>query len=171
MDAKRDIDYRDAFLPTMEGLSRAGALLVAADSQGRASGMTIGWGSIGIIWRLPVFTVLVRHSRNTLHLVEEAGDFTVNVLPPELDEALAYWGKVSGRDVDKWANSGLRPAPSRRVRSPIVEQGILHFECRVIYRGDMIPGNLQPDLVSKLYASGDYHRIYYGEILACYGAP
>ncbi|MGI5837204.1 MAG: flavin reductase family protein [Chloroflexota bacterium] len=169
MAAKVEIDYRDAFLPTMEALSKEGALLISIDKQGKASGMTIGWGSLGIIWRQPIFTVLVRHSRNTFNLVEDSGDFTVNILPPSLKEALGYWGRVSGRNEDKWAGSGLNPAPSRQVRSPIVEQGILHFECRVVHRHDMVPSNLARELDSKIYPSGDYHRIYHGQILACYG--
>lgn len=169
MATKRDIDYRDAFLPTMEALSRGGALLISTDDQGRASGMTIGWGNLGILWGRPVFTVLVRPSRNTYHLMESTGDFTVNLLPPDLNKALGYWGRVSGRDVDKWAKTGLTPAPSRQVRSPIVEQGVLHFECRVVHRHDLVPANLAPELASSFYASGNYHRVYHGQLLACYG--
>jgi len=169
MATKRDIDYKDAFLPTMEALSRGGALVVSTDEDGRPSGMTIGWGSIGNVWWRPIFTVLVRPSRNTYRLIEATGEFTVNVLPAELKDALAYWGKVSGRDEDKWAKTGLKPAPSRLVRAPIVEQGILHFECKVVHRHDMIPSNLAPELASTYYSQGDYHRIYHGQILACYG--
>lgn len=169
MATKKDVDYRDAFFPTMEALSRGGALLVSTDEQGKPSGMTIGWGTLGIVWWRPIFTVLVRPSRNTYRLIEASGEFTVNILPPELKSALGYWGKVSGRDEDKWAKTGLKPAPSRQVSSPIVEQGILHFECKVVHRHDMIPSNLAPELDSTYYAQGDYHRVYHGQILACYG--
>ncbi len=168
--AKTDIDYRDAFLPTMEAMARDGVLLVSTDSLRRPNGMTVSWGTIGQIWSRHVFVVLVRPSRNTYRLLENTGDFTINVLPSELASALDYWGKVSGRDHDKWARTGLRPAPSRMVRSPIVEQGILHFECRVVHRHDLVPTNLVPELISAYYPSDDFHRVYYGEIVACYGA-
>ncbi|MCL4370656.1 MAG: flavin reductase family protein [Chloroflexi bacterium] len=169
MTLKVNIDYRDAFLPTMEAMSRDGVLLVSTDSQRRPGGMTISWGTLGTIWGRHIFTVLVRPSRNSYRLIENTGDFTVNVLPSERASALDYWGKNSGRDVDKWAKTGLTPAPSRRVRSPIVEQGILHFECRIVHRHDLVPANLAPELIPAYYASGDHHRVYYGEILACYG--
>ncbi len=169
MPQKVDIDVREAFLPTMEALSRDGALLVSVDPSGRPGGMTFGWGAIGHIWGRNIFTVLVRPSRNTYRLIEEGGDFTVNILPASLGHTLDYWGKVSGRNENKWAHSGLRPVPSRRVRSPIVEQGVLHFECRVVHRGDLAPAGLAPELVPAYYASNDYHRVYHGEILACYG--
>lgn len=169
MAEKVDIDFRDAFVPTMEALSRDGALLVSVNGSGQPSGMTFGWGTLGTIWGRRIFTVLVRPTRNTFRLIEETGDFTVNLLPTKLAPALDHWGKVSGRSEDKWARTGLRPAPSRRVRSPIVEQGVLHFECRVIHRHDLQPENLIPELVPAYYASGGYHRVYHGEILACYG--
>ncbi|MHB8992591.1 MAG: flavin reductase family protein, partial [Chloroflexota bacterium] len=66
--------------------------------------------------------------------------------------------------------TGLTPAPSRKARSPIVEQGILHYECRIVHRHDLVPTNIVPELIPAYYASGDHHRVYYGEILACYGA-
>lgn len=169
MPTKVDIDFRDAFLPTMEAMSRDGVLLVSLDGRGHPGGMTFSWGTIGSIWGRQIFTILVRPSRNSYRLLENTGDFTVNVLPSELASALDYWGKNSGREVDKWAKTGLTPAPSRRVRSPIVEQGILHFECRIVHRHDLEPANLAPELIPAYYASGDHHRVYYGEILACYG--
>lgn len=167
--AKVDLDYREAFTPTLDAMSRSGVLLVSLDEAGRAGGMTFGWGSIGTIWGRPVFSVLVRPSRNSFQLLRATGEFTINVLPAELAGAVDYWGKHSGRDVDKWKKTGLRPAAARRVRPPVVEQGILHFECRVVHWQDMTPEGLAPELGPAYYASGDYHRIYYGEILACYG--
>ena len=166
---KVDIDYREAFLPAMEALSHSGALLVSLDEAGRPGGMTFGWGTIGSIWGRHIFSVFVRPSRNSFQLLEATGDFTVNILPAELAGALDYWGKHSGRDVNKWSKTGLRPVPARRVRSPIVEQGILHFECRVIHLQDLTPEGLAPELVTAYYDSERYHRIYFGEILACYG--
>jgi flavin reductase (DIM6/NTAB) family NADH-FMN oxidoreductase RutF len=166
---KVEIDYREAIIPAMDAMARNGVLLVSSDESGRAGGMTISWGTVGVIWGRPVFCVLARPSRHTFQLLEASGEFTINVLPSEMGGAVDYWGKHSGRDVDKWARTGLRPAPARRVRPPIVEQGVLHFECRVIHRQDVAPQALAPELGPAYYASGDYHRVYYGEILACYG--
>jgi flavin reductase (DIM6/NTAB) family NADH-FMN oxidoreductase RutF len=169
MVGKQDMDYREAFIPTMEALLRDGVLLVSVDGEGRPGGMTFSWATIGHIWGRPIFTILVRPSRNSFRLLEASSDFTVNVLHRSMAATLDYWGKHSGRDVDKWAETGLRPAPARRVVSPIVEQGILHFECRVVNRHDLVPASVTPEIVPAYYASDDYHRVYHGEILACYG--
>lgn len=169
MVQKTDLDYREAFLPTMEAQLRDGVLLVSLDSSGRPGGMTFSWGSIGHIWGRPIFTILVRHSRNSFGLLEATGDFTINVLARNMGSALDFWGKHSGRDQDKWAATGLRPVPARRVASPIIEQGILHFECKVVHKHDLSPADMAPEIVPAYYAAGDYHRVYHGEILECYG--
>lgn len=169
MAEKQELDYREAFLPTMEALLRDGVLLVSLDGTGKPGGMTFSWATIGHIWGRAIFTIVVRPSRHTFHLLEATGDFTVNVLRKDMGHALGYWGKYSSRNVDKWAQTGLRPAPARKVASPIVEQGILHYECRIVHRHDLAPEKIAPELVPAYYPSGDYHRIYHGEIVACYG--
>jgi hypothetical protein len=50
---------------TIKTLNELGLLLVSIDSNGKPNVMTIGWGSIGIIWYKPIFIVLVRQSRYT----------------------------------------------------------------------------------------------------------
>lgn len=169
MAEKTDLDYREAFLPTMEALLRDGVLLISLDRDRKPGGMTFSWGTIGHIWGRPIFTIMVRHSRNTFGLVEATQDFTVNVLPKSMAPALDFWGKHSGRDADKWAGSGLHPASSRRVASPIVKEGILHFECAVVHSHDLSPERMIPEMTAAYYSAGDYHRVYHGEIVACYG--
>lgn len=64
---------------TLETLNELGLLLVSIDSKEKPNVMTIGWGLIGIVWYKPIFMILVRPSRYTHKLIEETGDFTVNV--------------------------------------------------------------------------------------------
>lgn len=70
--------------------------------------MTIGWGGITFFWGKPIFIVPVRQSRYTFQLIDKAQEFTVSV-PLEVDmrKALAYCGKNSGRDVNKYNEIGL----------------------------------------------------------------
>ena len=56
------------FKETMESMSSGGLLLVAGT---KGNPMTIGWGTVGIIWHLPVFVVLVRPSRYTFEFMEQ----------------------------------------------------------------------------------------------------
>jgi flavin reductase (DIM6/NTAB) family NADH-FMN oxidoreductase RutF len=151
---------------TLKALSSTGLLLVSLDANGRPNVMTIGWGSLGIFWRRPMFIVPVRRSRYTYGCIQATGDFTVNLLPRALAEVATFCGTVSGRDHDKFAEANLTPAPSLRVRSPIIEQCVLHYECKTVHANDVVPDALAADIIGALYAAGDYHRFFFGQILS-----
>ena len=165
--AKKQVGYSDCIEEIIKGFNEDRVLLVSQGNQGIPNAMTIGWGQVGIIWRKPIFTVLVRPSRYTYSLIEQSGDFTVNVLPSSLKEVAQYCGTASGRDRDKFKEKGLTAVPSLKVKAPLIQECLLHVECRIVYRNDLVPSELAALLVSSLYPKGDFHRLYFGEILAC----
>ena len=165
--AKKQVKYVECLEETLKAFNEDRVLLASQGKQGPPNVMTIGWGQIGIIWRKPIFTVLVRPSRYTYKLIEETGDYTVNIVPPSLKEVAQYCGTVSGRDHDKFKEKGLTAIPSSKVKAPIIKECVLHYECQIVYRNDLIPSELASGLVSALYPRGDFHRLYFGEILAC----
>jgi flavin reductase (DIM6/NTAB) family NADH-FMN oxidoreductase RutF len=165
--AKKTTDYRDHLAETIKAFNESRVLLVSQGNKGLPNAMAIGWGSLGIIWRSPIFIVLVRPSRYTYKLIEETGEFTVNIVPPQLKEVVEYCGTVSGRDHNKFKEKQLTAIPSTKVKTPIVKEGILHFECQVIYQNDLIPSELKKSIIHLLYSKDDFHRVYFGEILAC----
>ena len=165
--SKTLVDYRNYVEETIKAFSEGRVLLVSSGKKGSSNVMAIGWGTMGIIWKKPLFLVLVRPSRHTYGLIEETGDFTVNVVPPELKEVATYCGTVSGRDHDKFKEKGLTAIPSLKVKTPIIKECILHFECRVVYKSDLIPSELEKTIIPASYPEGDFHRTYFGEILAC----
>ena len=54
-------------------------VLLTTKSGNFVNTMTIGWGKIGIEWNRTVFIAYVRESRYTKALLEESGEFTVNI--------------------------------------------------------------------------------------------
>ena len=164
---KKVVDYRDHLTETIKAFNESRVLLVSQGNKGLPNAMAIGWGSLGIIWRSPIFIVLVRPSRYTYKLIEETGEFTVNVAPPQLKEVVEYCGTVSGRDHNKFKEKQLTAIPSTKVKTPIVKEGMIHFECRVVNKNDLVLSELTKPIITQLYSEGDFHRIYFGEILAC----
>jgi len=165
---KVQIQYTDMFALTMQRLREDGLLLVSMGADGKPNVMTIGWGMIGAVWSRPVFTVLVRPSRHSYSRLEQISDFTVNVPPAELSAAAAHCGKISGREHDKFKESQLTPLPSREVRSPIIKECVVHYECRILHRNDLVPEALAQSVRDQCYPKGDFHRFYHGEIVAAY---
>lgn len=165
--AKIDVDFREYFSQTVDALDGDGALLVAQGADGKANVMTIGWGTVGTIWGRPIFVALVRPSRYTYKFMEETGDFTVNVMPADLGDAVATIGEVSGRDHDKFAEQRLDLELGTAGKAPTIAQAMLVYECRTVQKTDVNADTFDQAVLSRFYAKGDFHRVYFGEILAC----
>jgi len=161
---KIEVAWDEYLKETTDCLSE-GLLLTSLDSEGKPNAMAIGWGSVGIVWSRPMFVVLVRHSRYTYECIEASGDFTVNVPAPDMAEAVEFCGTVSGRDHDKFAECGLTVGQSQTIISPYIDECDLIYECQVVQCTDVVPENFAPEIIDDFYAGGDFHRIYFGEIL------
>jgi flavin reductase (DIM6/NTAB) family NADH-FMN oxidoreductase RutF len=163
---KKEIDVFDAFQETLRRLDSPGALLVAGREKPNL--MAIGWGSIGIIWGKPIFVVLVRPSRFTHGLMESWPEFTVNIPSPDMDKTVDFCGSKSGRDVDKVAMCGLTLEPGHKIEVPSIAECPIHYECRTVHKNNVIPAELPSGITSEFYPCGDFHTVYFGEILGVY---
>jgi flavin reductase (DIM6/NTAB) family NADH-FMN oxidoreductase RutF len=136
---------------------------------GRFNGMTVAWGAFGSMWARPFAQVVVRPQRYTFEFMEAYPTFTVCAFPAAFRPALNIMGTKSGRQLNKIAEAGLTPIASSVAAAPGYAEAELIVECRKLYWDDMEAGHfLEPDL-AKSYPSRDYHRIFYGEILAIWG--
>ncbi len=153
-----------------KALSGDGVFLVVLNKDGKANAMTIGWGEMGTVWSRPVFTVLVRQSRYTYSCLQSSESFTVNV--PGLNtlkEELLFCGTKSGSDIDKVAACGLTLAASEEVNTPIIEECVLHYECRILLRKQLEEVDFSSsEILQKYYKKNDHHMLVIGEVLLSY---
>lgn len=141
-------------------------LLTAGElAGGQFNAMTVAWGGFGVMWSLPVATVVVRPQRHTCAFMERHESFTLCALPPAWRPALDYCGRHSGRDVDKIRETGLTPLPSRHVAAPGYAEASLWIECRKIYAGQVSPDGFLDARIAANYPQQDYHHMYLGEVL------
>ena len=54
------------------------------------------------------------------------------------------------------------------MRPPIIQECVVRYECRTLHRNDMAPDTLAQAVEDEFYAQGDFHRVYFGEIVAVY---
>jgi flavin reductase (DIM6/NTAB) family NADH-FMN oxidoreductase RutF len=145
-------------------------LLTSGDfAASRYNAMTVGWGSIGYMWRRPFVQVVVRPVRHTYGFMEQYDTFTLCAFPKQYHAALSLLGTKSGRDGDKITESGLTPVASTKIAAPGFAEASLVLECRKIYWEDFKPDHFLDPELDKNYPRKDYHRIYFGEILALFG--
>ena len=145
-------------------------LLTSGDfTTGHFNTMTIGWGSIGTMWNKPYVLVAVRPSRYTYEFMEKFTDFTITAFPIQYKKALNILGASSGRDGDKITLSSLTPIAATQVLSPSFAEAELSIECKKIYWQDLDPAHFLDQGIHNSYPNNNYHRIYYGEIIAIQG--
>lgn len=145
-------------------------LLTAGDfAKGHYNTMTVGWGSLGVMWSVPFAQVVVRPTRYTYEFINRYDTFTLCAFPENYASALQLLGSKSGRDSNKIAESRLTPCASTRVAAPSFVEAELVIECRKMYWDDMAPAHFLDPRIERRYPNKDYHRIYFGEIVAVLG--
>lgn len=110
--------------------------------------MTAAWVNVACM-EPPMLSVAVHRSRYTHSLIEEGGEFTVNLPGEGLLEAVEVCGNVSGREGDKFARANLTREAATRVRAPLVAECPVNMECAV--REKLALGS---------------HTLFVGEVLA-----
>lgn len=169
---RKEIDVYE-YMNDILKLLKTGALLTTK-FQGKVNTMTISWGNIGIEWNKLIFTTYVRTSRHTFKMLEGHGEFTVNFpLDTQAGKILAYCGIKSGRDTDKIKDMELSLVDGVKVDVPGVRELPLTLECKVIYKQPQDPAAIFPDLRSAFYLEednqpGDFHTMFYGEVVNAY---
>lgn len=170
---KKTVNAFDYAGTICKALSRG--ILLTTRSGDRVNTMTIGWGKIGIEWGKPVFIAYVRESRFTKQLLDETGEFTVNIpLTDENREILGYCGRKSGRDTDKIRDMQLAMVDSDVVSVPGIAQFPLTLECKIIYHQEQDITKMPRSVIDRFYPiseqiqAPDMHTAYYGEIVNAY---
>jgi flavin reductase (DIM6/NTAB) family NADH-FMN oxidoreductase RutF len=157
-------------LPVVHTFDDAWMLLCAgANKPGGYNVMTISWGGLGVIWNKPLAMVVVRPSRYTYAFMEQGDSFTLSVFPGEFKDRLTLCGTRSGRNLDKVKACGFTPVPSTLVQPPGFDEAELILECSKMYYDDIEPAHFLADHIRGNYGERDYHRMYFGEIVAAHG--
>jgi flavin reductase (DIM6/NTAB) family NADH-FMN oxidoreductase RutF len=153
----------------IENLYKQGAFLTVGDKD-KYNTMTISWGSVGLMWRKPMFIAMVRESRYSSEFLELGKSYTVSIpRENEMKEALGICGSKSGRDIDKEKEANIKIVPSKKVEAPRVEGCEKYYECKIVFEQEMNLENMSKEMKEQFYnASETKHVFYFGEIVAEY---
>lgn len=145
-------------------------MLVTAGDKNQCNTMTASWGGLGIMWGNPAATVYIRPQRYTKQFIDAQSCFTLSFLPEQYRKALAYCGSHCGKDVDKWAETGLTPVFTES-GVPYVAEAELVLVVRKQFCQRMAPEHfIDTEAREKWYPNEDYHDLYIGEIVEAYRA-
>lgn len=146
-------------------IQNVGGLLLVTEGQAQKPNvMSIGWFTLGIVWRKPVAVVLVRPSRYSFQLLEENPVFTVNVPQETMYREIELCGSYSGRNTDKFGLCGFTPRYSEGPTVPMIDECQASFVCSVVQKTKVEPSTFIAPIVTEFYPRGDFHFVYFGEI-------
>ena len=112
------------------------AMVSVADKEGNTDIITAAW--TGNICSAPAMaSVSVRPERFSYHMIEETQCFVINLTTKALARATDYCGVRSGRDVDKWKETGLTLEPAEHVAAPMIKESPVNIECQVVNHLDL----------------------------------
>lgn len=93
--------------------------------------VTVAW--TGTICSDPAMvSISVRPERYSHNIIEETGEFVINLVTKDLTYATDYCGVRSGRDVDKFKEMNLTPLPSKMIDAVGIEESPVNIECKVV---------------------------------------
>jgi flavin reductase (DIM6/NTAB) family NADH-FMN oxidoreductase RutF len=92
--------------------------------------ITLAWVST-VCSDPPMVAIAVRPDRHSHPLIEDVGEFVVNIPGQDLLEVTDHCGQVSGREVDKLTEFGLTQVPAAEVKVPLIAECHVNLECRV----------------------------------------
>ena len=108
------------------------AVMVSAGSlEGNQNILTVAW--TGTICTNPAMVYIsVRPERYSYQMIKDTGEFVINLTTEKLAKATDYCGVRSGRDVDKWKETGLTPGKAEKLEyAPIINECPVNIECQV----------------------------------------
>lgn len=151
------------------------------DKTGKPNVMTVAWGGI-CCTTPPCVSISVREATHTYGNLISQQAFTISI-PSECHVKEAdFFGIASGKDTDKFQETGLTPVKSDVVNAPYVGEFPLVMECKVIHTykvgihsqfigeildikaDEAVIGEKGPEIekIKPFLWAPDYSRGYYG---------
>jgi flavin reductase (DIM6/NTAB) family NADH-FMN oxidoreductase RutF len=154
---KIDLDVNEAIAQ----LPPAPVMLVASgDKEEDWNVTTIGMFNVFSLFPV-VVGIGVKTSRHIFKLISESSDFTINIPPVELMEAVEVCGTESGVRKNKFKEAGLTPVKGRRVKAPVIKECWLNIECRKVTEPQRKTANM---VLAIEFEVGD-HTWFLGQIM------
>lgn len=92
--------------------------------------LTVAWTGT-VCTSPPMCYVSIRPERHSYPIIRRTGEFVINLTTAAMARATDWCGVRSGRDVDKFCETGLTPRKAAVVDAPIVDESPIAIECRV----------------------------------------
>ena len=106
------------------------AVMVSCSIDKRDNIITLAW--VGTVCsKPPMISISIRPSRYSHEIISKSKEFVINIPTPELTGVCDLCGTRSGRDIDKFKETGLTREKGSAVSTPIIKECPVNIECQV----------------------------------------
>jgi flavin reductase (DIM6/NTAB) family NADH-FMN oxidoreductase RutF len=105
-------------------------LLLSTAYRGKPNVMALAWQT-SISHDPPMLGVAVSPRNHSHRLIDNSGEFVLNIPTVSMMNQVHFCGTNHGNDVDKFRETGLTPVAGGIVSAPLVEECIGSIECQV----------------------------------------
>ncbi|MBQ9120579.1 MAG: flavin reductase family protein [Lachnospiraceae bacterium] len=163
-------------------------VMVTCQENGKDNIVTVAWAGT-ICTNPPMLSISVRPERYSHGMIERTGEFVVNLTTKELVKACDYCGVKSGRDTDKFLDTGLTAVPAAHVQAPLIGESPVNLECKVkdilrlgshdLFLAEVVGVQVNKEYMNEkgkfelakaepvVYSHGEYYGL--GELLGTFG--
>jgi flavin reductase (DIM6/NTAB) family NADH-FMN oxidoreductase RutF len=106
------------------------------DKTGNPNVMAVAWGSICCSKPFCV-SIALRKATYTYNSILEQKEFTVSIASQDYVKQVDYFGIASGRNTNKFDDTGLTPVKSDLVNAPYVKEFPLILECKLVHSKEL----------------------------------
>jgi len=99
----------------------------------------------------PLVAISVAPRRHSYSIIEKTKQFVINIPTMNILDETLFCGRTSGKNHDKFRETGLTKSRSRKVKPPIIKECVAHLECKL----------------HSQFTTGD-HIIFVGKIVEAY---
>lgn len=105
-------------------------LATVRDQEGKDNIITVAWTGTACT-NPPMLYISVRPERHSYKALMETGEFVVNLTTEAMVKGTDYCGVRSGRDVDKFKETGFHKGEAKKVNCAMIEESPVNIECKV----------------------------------------
>ncbi len=106
------------------------ALISCGSTPATRNLLTVAWTGT-ICSEPPMLYISVRPERYSYDIIMREKEFTLCLTTKAMARATDWCGVRSGRDYDKWKESGLTPVPGQKIGCYMIEESPICIECKV----------------------------------------
>ena len=163
-------------------------MVTVSDGEGKDNIITVAWTGT-VCTNPPMVYISVRPSRYSYEMLKKTGEFVINLAAAELCRQMDFCGVRSGRDVDKFKETGLTREKAEHVSAPLIGESPVSIECRIreekelgshtMFLADVLAVHVSTDLLDEndrldlnnadllMYSHGEY--LHSGKVAGTFG--